>query len=417
MQYTEHMSNESLLGIIRRSCNCVDSRLMDHGARVAYIASRMLLSLGKYNDREMRDICLLCLVHDIGAYKTEEISQMLKFETDNAGDHSIYGHLFIKYFSPLRDLADAVLFHHFPWDSLCMLEDVSEKTKELSQLIHIADRIDVARSVELLTWEQTKEVLLQNRGGKFSPDMAALAAGLELPSIVEADSKYNHILLDIPFTQDEITEYLKMIIFAIDFRSRYTVTHTITTANLSSELAKYMGIDEAVKNQIICGALLHDLGKIGIPVGILENPGALTAEEMNIMRTHVDLTEAIFGGAVDETIQNISLRHHEKLDGTGYPRGLFAKDLSLSERIVAVADIVGALSGIRSYKVAFPKERIISIIQAMKENGGIDPDVVDTMILHFDDIMEENQIQCQPILDIYEGIQLEYEQLQKKFRV
>lgn len=417
MQYTEYMSNESLLGIVRRSCNCVDSRLMDHGVRVAYIASRMLLSLGKYNDREMRDICLICLVHDIGAYKTEEISQMLKFETDNASHHSIYGYLFIKYFSPLKDLAEAVLFHHFPWSRLHTLEDVSEKTMELSQLVHIADRIDVALSVEGLTWAQTREVLLQSSGGQFSPDMTALAAGLELPSTIEADSNYHHILLDIPFTQSEITEYLKMIIFAIDFRSRYTVTHTITTTNLSSELAGFMGIDEAAKNQIICGALLHDLGKIGIPVKILENPGALTPEEMSIMKTHVDLTEAIFGGAIDETTQNISLRHHEKLDGTGYPRGLFAKDLSLGERIVAIADIVSALSGTRSYKTAFPKERIISIIQAMKENGGIDPNVVDAMILHFDDIMEQNRIQCQPILDIYDGIQIEYEQLQNKFKI
>lgn len=417
MQYTEYMSNESILGIIRRSCNYVDSRLMDHGARVAHIASLMLRSYGKYNDRDMRDICFLCLIHDIGAYKTEEISQMLMFETNNVLDHSIYGYLFIKYFSPLKELAEAVLFHHIPWKKLSKLDSVSPKLKELAQFIHIADRIDVSLSVEHRTWERVKTNLHWSSGAQFAPHIVNLAAGLDPLMFTGEDEIYNHMLFDIPLTQNEITEYLKMMIFAIDFRSHHTVTHTITTTNLSSELADILKVGESVKNQIICGALLHDLGKIGIPVKILENPGSLDSEDMGIMKTHVDITEAIFGGAVNKTIQNISLRHHEKLDGSGYPRGLSANDLSLSERIVAVADIVSALSGIRSYKTAYPKARIISIIQSMKEQNGIDGEVVDAMILHFDDIMEQNQLQCQPVLDTYDKIQIEFEQLQRKLRV
>lgn len=417
MQYTEYMSNESILGIIRRSCNYVDSRLMDHGSRVAHIASLMLRSMGNYSDREIRDICFLCLIHDIGAYKTEEISQMLKFETSNVLDHSIYGYLFVKYFSPLKDLADAVLFHHIPWKKLSTFDSVSPKNKDLAQLVHIADRIDVSLTVEHHTWEKVRQRMLLNNGTQFAPHMAALAANLDPLRFTGKDEIYNHILFDIPLTQNEITEYLKMVIFAIDFRSHHTVTHTITTTNLSSALADILKVGESVKNQIICGALLHDLGKIGIPVIILENPGSLGSEDMQIMKTHVELTEAIFGGAIDETIQNIALRHHEKLDGTGYPRGLCAKDLSRSERIIAVADIVSALSGIRSYKTAFSKERIISIIQSMKENGGIDREVVDALVLHFDDIMEQNQLQCQPILDIYDKIQCEFEQLQRELRV
>lgn len=82
---------------------------------------------------------------------------------------------------------------------------------------------------------------------------------------------------------------------------------------------------------------------------------------MTVMRTHVDMTEAIFGGEVDETVARIALRHHEKLDGSGYPRGLEAADLTVGERLVAVADIVSALSGTRSYKEAYSKDRVIRI--------------------------------------------------------
>ena len=79
------------------------------------------------------------------------------------------------------------------------------------------------------------------------------------------------------------------------------------------------------------------------------------------MRGHVDITKQIFGGQIEETIQNIALRHHEKLDGSGYPLELKGEDLTIGERIVAVADIVSALSGTRSYKNAYSKERVQTV--------------------------------------------------------
>ena len=93
-----------------------------------------------------------------------------------------------------------------------------------------------------------------------------------------------------------------MIIFAIDFRSRYTVIHTITTTSISKQLAVLFGFDEAKVDKVRQGALLHDLGKIGIPVEILEFPGKLSPQAMRIMRTHVDITEEIVGGEIEEEI-------------------------------------------------------------------------------------------------------------------
>ena len=127
----------------------------------------------------------------------------------------------------------------------------------------------------------------------------------------------------------------------------------MTTTSISYELAKRMGLKGRALSDIYFGSLLHDLGKIGIPVEILEFPGKLSPQAMRIMRTHVELTGLILGPDVEEKIRKIAMRHHEKLDGSGYPLGLTAMDLSLEERIVAVADIVSALAGTRSYKEAF----------------------------------------------------------------
>lgn len=133
--------------------------------------------------------------------------------------------------------------------------------------------------------------------------------------------------------------------------------------------------------------MLHDLGKIGIPSEILEFPGKLSPQAMNVMRTHVDLTEIILGDSVTRKVKDIALRHHEKLDGSGYPRGLKGCDLTIPQRIVAIADIVSALTGTRSYKDSFPKEKTSSILNDMAERGLIDSVIVERIVENYDVIM------------------------------
>ena len=417
MQYTDPIDNRGILEIIRRSCSYVDARLMNHGYRVAYIVSEMLKPYFHDDARKIRDVCFLALLHDIGAYKTDEISKMLQFDTDDVLAHSVYGYLFIKYFSPLKKLAGAILLHHAAWQVLENLEAFPEEIRLLAQVLHAADRIDVAMEVQHLTWEETLALLKKDSGTNFAPVITDLAAACDFHTPFEgnndAEALFFQMLSEIPLTQDEITDYLNMLIFTIDFRSRHTVTHTITTTTISSELAKRMGLSEKECNQVVCGSMLHDLGKIGIPVEILEYPGKLSPQAMNIMRTHVDITEKIFGDVIEETVKCLALRHHEKLDGSGYPRGLTAADLSTGERIVAIADIISALSGTRSYKTAFSKDRICSIITEMKDDGLIDADIVELMISDYDEIMEATRIQCQPILDIYARIQQDFDRISR----
>ena len=222
------------------------------------------------------------------------------------------------------------------------------------------------------------------------------------------DEKFKNLLGSLPFTKEEVKNYLRMVICTIDFRSRHTVTHTMTTTSISYELALRMGMSEREITSIVRGALLHDLGKIGIPVEILEYPGRLSPQAMHIMRTHVNITEEILGTDVDETTKRIALRHHEKLDGSGYPGKLAGRDLTKGERIVAVADIVSALTGTRSYKDAYPKEKVVSIIEGMRRENTIDAECVSCMVADYEGIMEHTLQRCQPILDAYYNIKREY---------
>ena len=136
-----------------------------------------------------------------------------------------------------------------------------------------------------------------------------------------------------------------------------------------------MGIDGSELKDIYRGALLHDIGKIGIPDAILLKPGQLTEEEFDVMKTHTDLARRFLASVhYLRRAAEIPYCHHEKWDGSGYPRGLAGTDIPLSARIFAVADVYDALRSERCYKPAFSHETSRDIIRA-DAGTHFDPDV------------------------------------------
>jgi HD-GYP domain-containing protein (c-di-GMP phosphodiesterase class II) len=163
--------------------------------------------------------------------------------------------------------------------------------------------------------------------------------------------------------------------------------------------------------KITTGAMLHDIGKTGIPVFILESPNRLTKEEMEIMKTHVDMTDKIISGNVDGDIKQIAVQHHEKLNGTGYPKRLDAPDIILSGRIVSIADIFSALCCARSYKGVYSKERTVTIFNDMSAEGLIDAEIVSLLISNYDRILEEMDAVSRPVIDAYNKLNAEYSKI------
>ncbi|MEI3229848.1 MAG: HD domain-containing protein [Gordonibacter pamelaeae] len=125
--------------MIQRALNCVDSRLVDHGLRVGAIMDAMLEAAG-WEPARRRDACLMALMHDIGAYRTEEIDRLVEFESCDVWEHSFYGYLFFKELSPLAGYAEVVLYHHMP-DRL--FTDQDPAVRFLAQVLQVADRVDM----------------------------------------------------------------------------------------------------------------------------------------------------------------------------------------------------------------------------------------------------------------------------------
>lgn len=409
------INSDNISGLVQRTLNHVDPRLTDHGKRVAYLAGRMLEADGSFSDKDKQDICLLALLHDVGAYKTEEISEMARFESEDIWEHSIYGYLFLYHMSPLKDWAQAILFHHV---SASTLDGVDEKIAMAAQIINLADRVDIFW-LHYPVQSALDNYLRQKRGERFRENVVDLFyKALKMYPVMEEwndEQAFQRVICHMDLTEKQCETYLGMLIFAIDFRSRHTVTHTITTTSIATSLARFMNMTSEQVHNIHYGALLHDLGKIGIPVEILEFPGRLSPQAMKVMRTHVDITEEILGQTITPVITNIAIRHHEKLDGSGYPRGLYGDELTIEEQVVGISDIVSALLGTRSYKEAYSKEKTLSILKEQAASGKINPDLVNILEINFDEILSELNVKCAPILETYYGLTAEYEGLLKKY--
>ena len=163
---------------------------------------------------------------------------------------------------------------------------------------------------------------------------------------------------------------------AIARRDSDTGAHNYRVAWISATLAEAIGLHGNRMQELIAGSFLHDAGKIGIPDAILLKPGKLDADEMAIMRTHVGMGEEIVTGAgwLDGGKEVVS-GHHEKWNGTGYPRGLAGEDIPLVARIFAIADVFDALCSKRPYKLPLPLDEVMKIIQT-DSGSHFDPHLV-----------------------------------------
>lgn len=163
---------------------------------------------------------------------------------------------------------------------------------------------------------------------------------------------------------------------ALDLRDRETEGHTLRVTEMALTLARLMNMEEEKLIHMRRGGLLHDIGKLGVPDGILLKPGTLTEEEWIIMRKHPSFAhEWLAPIAYLRKAIEIPYCHHEKWDGSGYPRGLWGQAIPLTSRIFAVADVWDALTSDRPYRKAWSYEKALAYI---RENSGshFDPDVV-----------------------------------------
>jgi putative two-component system response regulator len=188
-------------------------------------------------------------------------------------------------------------------------------------------------------------------------------------------------LLRLKALVDEL-DSAEAVVFAlartVEAKSPYTQGHAARVTGLALALARYLGLPQGDWDTLRKGALLHDLGKLMVPDAVLDKPARLTPEEYALVKQH-----PAEGARIVEPLRSVRdcvplIRwHHERLDGHGYPDGLYGGAIPLLARLLAVADVFDALSSPRPYRPALPEVECLHIMHADAAGGGLDPELVD----------------------------------------
>lgn len=222
--------------------------------------------------------------------------------------------------------------------------------------------------------ETACEMATQRRGKWFDPALVdivlaarrdeAFWSGLARPDVRAIEPRS----AAIPVDDDRLDSVADAFGQIVDAKTPYTARHSRGVAQLAALIALQLNLPEAEAGRLYRAGQLHDLGKLGISNTILDKPGKLTSDEWLLIRGHPEAGHEVLSRIpVLTDMARLALTHHERLDGTGYPHGLTAEDLSQADRILAVADVGEALSAKRPYRDALPASKVVSI---MAEDAG-----------------------------------------------
>jgi len=390
MLIENEISIYDFVSAISEAIDLVSSTLNNHHKRVTYIAYNIAMEMNLPNN-EIQDIVLAAMLHDIGAFSIEE---RIKIQTivshDNSlNQHALYGYKLLKKFEPLSKAAELIRYHHADFD---------ESNTDIplgSYIIHLADRSSLLFDEHSEILAQVPEVLAKIFRIKDRFHQGALAAfsrlvRLEYVWLETFSSSFSTAMLKRMRFSREIVDLETLLSFAkviaqiIDFRSKFTATHSSGVAAVALEIATILGFSERECKEMEIAGYLHDLGKLAVSNDILEKNLTLDTGEFNSIRKHTYYTYFVLNKVRGlESIATWAAYHHERPDGNGYPFHVRGENFSKLARIMAVADVMTALTEDRPYRLGLDKENVEKILISMAENSGIDKNIADLVCENF----------------------------------
>ena len=210
------------------------------------------------------------------------------------------------------------------------------------------------------------------------------------PAIVKARVRTHLSLVRVEELRETRLQIVQRLGLAAEYKDNETGLHVIRMSHYSRVLALAAGFSEAQAEELLNAAPMHDVGKIGIPDAVLRKPGKLDGEEWEVMKQHAQIGADIIGehpSGLLRMAREIALNHHEKWDGSGYPRGISGAEIPVEARIIAIADVFDALTSERPYKKAWPVEEAV---QLLREQSGrhFDPELVELFLGQLPAILE-----------------------------
>ena len=390
-----------IIRIANRMLFNINNSIVLHNERTAYLALKVAQEQSMNSQCTISNLVILALFHTLGFFRQDILYNETPFSSDitffsdekRTKSKYMFSYYYLEFMTPLKNDAQALEEFNQPFD------EVQKKflyQTDYKSIIYMCAR--------------ASDFIAKNPDKPFPADINELAPDYFDPVFAEAFNKLNKdealvsqvknsdffwelekYLYRIRLSPQDTHQSLKLLVYFLDFKSTVTLTHSINTSCYALSLGKRLHLSDEDLNTLFTSAIVHDIGKIATPTRILEFPGRLSPEDMGIMRYHVNHTKRILGSIVSTNIFETAGRHHEKLNGKGYPQHLDASVLNQNQRILTIADITSALTDNRSYKGEYSKEHTIEIITKMTEEGELDPDIVKVLIENYDEIRREQK--------------------------
>lgn len=365
----------------------VSSEIASHSQRVAYISYSIAKELG-YSWSKIYDIILAGMLHDFGLLSYRDLTLTKEFEFDlisqNPHSHSLITYYLLKDFPYLETPANFIKYHHLIWDNGRGEEFNGREVPIESHILHLADRIEVLIHKGEHILNQTGRIIKtirEKKGNMFVPYLVEAFYNLVDKEYFWLDITSNYIpniivkkalKEDKKLSIEEFERLSEVLARTIDFKSQFTSIHSRTVAKISEALGQYLSFPERDIKFLKISGLLHDIGKLAIPLEILEKEGTLNKNEWIILRSHPYNTHRILDNLKGlETIRDWSSYHHERIDGNGYPFHIKEDEIPLGAQIVSIADVFTALSEDRPYRKALNPKEVLFNMEDEVRNGGI----------------------------------------------
>jgi len=382
---------DSLIKSIATALDIVEGELLgastNHGKRIAVLCAKMGKVLGK-KPEEITALAICALLHD-SALTEYILSERIDGDRDIAmKKHCEIGQNNVDALCLDANVKDFVKYHHEKADGSGPFGIKEGEGPLEAELISIADSLDVAHHLQRLGPSDLidiRNIVTKEAGKKYSKKASeAMLEILDMSTVMSlkdyaikktAENSLYPWIVDVQ--AETVFGLAGFVARIIDYKSVFTRQHSTQIANKAWFMGKYYKYESEKLAEFYLAAALHDLGKLSIPSEILEKPGKLTAEEFEIIKSHVRLTWKLLNDVEGfETICRWAASHHEKMDGNGYPFGKKASELDFNSRLLICLDIYQAISEERPYHPKRNHADTIKILYEMAEAGNIDKEIV-----------------------------------------
>lgn len=366
--------------------NYSEHEFANHSRRVAYIAMS-LSNFIDFNLDEKNALYISALLHDIGASKG--LKQSHNSDTF-IEEHCILGSSILEPFPMFNNMSNIILYHHENFNGSGPMGLKGNEIPLQSQLIRIADLVELLYEEDIHSFKQKNLIISwvkSNTNKIFSKaivDMFISAASkdmfwFDMENISIMDNILDKVSpdLDIDLNLEQFESIGHTFSNIIDTKSNFTARHSREIAELAYKISSYLNYSEEKCLKMKIAGLFHDIGKLAIPSSILDKNGPLDCDEFSIIKSHAYYTSIILDSLDSaKEISTWASNHHEKINGTGYPKGLTSSELSEESRIIAVCDIYQALTEDRPYRNGMSQEKAFKILDQMVEENNLCPKAV-----------------------------------------